>query len=142
MKKRIIIEISELTDTNWSLVYRFSMMCLGKGDFESSDFYELEEHALIRYHSIIKPEDAQFAYSSPVSLDIIRGEIERGTVFSISLIYKKTNTSADFFELMPFLLWIEQADVNEKSRLAFGIDITVFSDKKKKRTTYLNLDNF
>ena len=132
MKKRIIIEISKLTDTNWSLIYRFIRMCHGKGDFEQSDFFELEKHALIRYHTVTKPEDAQFAYNSPLSVDIIHDEIIRKTEFSISIIYKKADTSADYCLLMPFLLWIEQADMNKVFNLSLGIDISIFNDKKAK----------
>lgn len=121
--KRIIIETSVLSDDNWRLIFRLAGRCHREGNFTEEDFAALEKEAMICCHDVECLEDTTRAYGNGLTFEDFNIEVEKGTVFIVSIVYVKRDESADFSLTMPYFVWLEQNQGNE-AEITFGIDVT------------------
>lgn len=126
--KRIIIEISTLSDENWRLIYRFVDKYDYRGNFTNEDFVVLSNVAKIYCHDVERQEDAIHAYGSVLSFDNFNRDIEQGDNFSFAIVYVKQDDSADFSLIMPYFVGLAQAQ-HKDTEITFGVDVTQLSNK-------------
>ena len=128
LMKRIIIEISTLSDENWRLIYRFIDKYDHRGNFTNEDFVVLSNVAKIYCHVVERQEDAIHAYGSVLSFDSFNRDIENGEGFSFAIVYVKQDDSADFSLIMPYFIGLAQAQ-HKDTEITFGVDATQLSNK-------------
>ena len=126
--KRIIIEITTLSDKNWRLIHRFVNKCYNRGVFTNEDFIALTNEAKICYHEVERQEDAIHAYGSSLTLANYNKVVEGSTDFTFAIVYVKLDDSADYSLIMPYFVWLEQ-EQQEDTKITFGIDVTHINNK-------------
>jgi hypothetical protein len=116
---RIVISVTSLSKENWVNIYQFIRSILIDGTLESKTnaFNKIIEIAAISLEkNIVKAIDV-YKLDDTIIKESDLESLTKDTAFS--LIYKKTDDTEDFAELVPFILLQEEF----KKRISLGIDI-------------------
>ncbi len=129
--RKIIIQLTELSDTNWRLIFQLIEKCHHRGDFNEETYNLLITNAKISCHTVEKKEDALCASDDTLSYSSFVSEVNTGSKIVIGIIYNKKDESADFSVVMPFIYWIEQSAEEERGDVSLGIDISKIQNKNE-----------
>lgn len=128
--KRIVIEISELNDDNWRLIYQLIEICHGRRSDIGCVLTKLQEISTICFQPVPnEKEDPHFASGMALTEELLVRELKSTVPIAVSIVYDKQDDSADFSVLMPFILWIEHSDYSEKGDVTLGVNITQMTNK-------------
>ena len=124
---RIVISVTSLSKENWVNIYQFIRSILIDGTLESKTnaFNKIIEIAAISLEkNIVKAIDV-YKLDDTIIKESDLESLTKNTAFS--LIYKKTDDTEDFAELVPFILLQEEF----KKRISIGIDIDNLDNSKQ-----------
>jgi hypothetical protein len=132
---RVIIATSKLNKEIWTNIYRFICGIREEKESKYEAFEALKKETEMRVTSYYLDRDVYSLYGEVINTEKLTS-ITKDTC--VSIIYKKTDDSEDFIELIPFILLQKEF----QGSVSMGIDVEGINKLEKQNKYYFKCSNF